>query len=1346
MSRAPRRRRRDPTPAQRAQARRSLGFNPGATGIEAEQRKAAQRSDRARQTAPAMALPHVPVIRNPTHEQTVAAHTVIAHAINRHVTGRTPREQQASRNDVIHQVQSDPRYRDFLRASQHYARVQEHSFADTVAQAAGVRGPRGQRIRAGRALIAQARRRNPGAHPGAPPRRVGVGPATISVPGLQRAIAAGTSLDTGDLGERRFAGRLAGDVGSLATGPFVGGYEAAAGVNDLVQGRGPGRLEHLGEGIVKGTYDTFRHPEQSFRDHPLLTGLTFAGGVGAVGRVGGAVSRGLGSTAESAGIRGGLARAGSTVRPAVAFSEDAAGAGIRQRSYSKDLSRKAVQVMQDRAREPLTHPDGTPVTVMDRGREVPVLKATERERESMGRKQGDFLASRANAAERQAREQVNREMKVRGVKGKTAKDLVAMVTEGTITSAEHFESDLKAYRDMVDGEVRRHEENVRAGQDPIFHDRQQVKDAKATVARIDRVLKDKRVIGQKERIVDVGTAIGRKLNESEAEAIKGGVLHGPRAKRARLIHPAVLHAGARHYTSREAKALRKAGVEVSDEFAKHGGLRTPEGRFLADADIENALRAKGRDPASVAYLPPGALGRRAFHARFNLSRPTIGGAHSRTGEQFRRGLTTVSAEGVREQGTKLAVQLEKARALDRVVSEHGMKHPTGRYFTGAEAEEYAKRLEADTGERLTAVRAVPAKAGAKTEALARAEQDPTAMENLGQRLLNDRLNVKPGTKNVVLMPSSLVERLKAHAAPTAPIVRMFQALNKPFRFAVLAQPRWLTGNFVEPFLVRLPTVGSGVNVFGLGADLRATSQVLKSFDRQAGELEDVAAQWGEHHEQLQHGLAKTQAQQAAATDAMRVLKIMRTARRGGTENERAVAWGKAQTIAERHGIHIPSIESVPEEAQAAYIRDLEQSVTQQYGAASAAGRRAQEARNANIPAAAKLRQAAREVRGQQTGGGLFVGGRGASVRRSLEEMPGAKVWGPVIAKTPVVHQMVEFTRMLGHGLMAPGNLYFRMNRVIEDVANRASFGHNVRRDVQQFTGSWTKTIALGQKAADEAARGLVNTPTQRRFMDQQHELLGKYDGQSPAMRALTQTIFPFLPWMLNSARFVFWTLPVHNTVKTALLLQTNEVVKKDQQEIHKDVPPGSLKYAIPNGKGGWIDLARYTPFGAFTEAAGGGGYGAFAGQFAPQISGTVSALEGRDPFGRDLTAPKTAANPTGKANPLTVAVNQAAESMIPYLATARRLRERGGTAYSSSTLLDPQVKPGTDTQMGALRRTFDPLRPTYLRTPASASAPGPAASGAQGLLERAAHRNASGGLSQRQLDLLERAAQRAAGG
>jgi hypothetical protein len=67
--------------------------------------------------------------------------------------------------------------------------------------------------------------------------------------------------------------------------------------------------------------------------------------------------------------------------------------------------------------------------------------------------------------------------------------------------------------------------------------------------------------------------------------------------------------------------------------------------------------------------------------------------------------------------------------------------------------------------------------------------------------------------------------------------------------------------------------------------------------------------------------------------------------------------------------------------------------------------------------------------------------------------------------------------------------------------------------------------------------------------------------------------------MLNAARFIYWTMPAHRSAQTALLVRLNDVVAKDWEEIHKDVPPG-MGLAIPNGKdGGWVDIARYTPYG-----------------------------------------------------------------------------------------------------------------------------------------------------------------------
>jgi hypothetical protein len=228
--------------------------------------------------------------------------------------------------------------------------------------------------------------RNPLLRAGRRRARVGIGPATVSVPGLQRAIAAGTSLDVGDVGPR--GSRAAGaDVGSLATGPFVGAYELAAGI---VSGGDPdpGTGGCSGWGRASRSRRTTRSVIRSevVRGAPAAHAADVRAGVGGVGRIGGALARGAGSTAGGCGARGALARAGSTVRPPLAFSEDAATGGVVQRTYSKDLSRKAVQVMQDRAREPLRREDGTVVTVRQRGREVPVLKATQRERERMGKR------------------------------------------------------------------------------------------------------------------------------------------------------------------------------------------------------------------------------------------------------------------------------------------------------------------------------------------------------------------------------------------------------------------------------------------------------------------------------------------------------------------------------------------------------------------------------------------------------------------------------------------------------------------------------------------------------------------------------------------------------------------------------------------------------------------------------------------------------------------------------------------------------------------------------------------------------------------------------------------------
>jgi hypothetical protein len=282
----------------------------------------------------------------------------------------------------------------------------------------------------------------------------------------------------------------------------------------------------------------------------------------------------------------------------------------------------------------------------------------------------------------------------------------------------------------------------------------------------------------------------------------------------------------------------------------------------------------------------------------------------------------------------------------------------------------------------------------------------------------------------------------------------------------------------------------------------------------------------------------------------------------------------------------------------------------------------------------------------------------------------------------------------------PLHAFFWINqKLIESPAQKAAFGHTFRRDLQAITGSWIKAAVSGTQAAAEAARGLVNTPAQHRFMRDQYELLGKYAGFHPTLRAFVQSVAPFAPWMLSAARFVFWTMPAHNTVKTALLVKAYEVQQQDWEEIHRTVPPGGLKDAIPTKDGGWIDLARYTPWGLTAPIATGGDLRSITSQFTPQLGGAVNAFQGKDPFGRDLKLRPTPGNPKGKPSPwdmARIAGYSLLEAVTPYLSTGRRLREGGETAFADSTIWSPKTKPGTSHGQSALERTFSPFRATYL--------------------------------------------------
>lgn len=661
--------------------------------------------------------------------------------------------------------------------------------------------------------------------------------------------------------------------------------------------------------------------------------------------------------------------------------------------------------------------------------------------------------------------------------------------------------------------------------------------------------------------------------------------------------------------ARDAHGKADVAARASKMPETNAGIRHPNGGFLSDKAIADHAQLAGRDPSTLAYVPHGSkeLGARAYHQSFKPdSRPVVGAA-TRTGSMFRRGETAYGDAVVRDSLVHSSVTVSKAEQIDRLIHDTSVKHPAldkdptlltahekrvvqqGGYFTEKEATELARRLSEDGHGEYVAVRAFASKLSRADQGDVGVAQSVAAMQTAHLSMFNDRIITEGAgdagrTRNAVLMPKGQWDQLMKHAAPSGEIEKLAQMLNEPFRMAVLPQLRWLTGNFVEPMLVRLPLSGAGIILPGAAMDYRAASKTLKTMER-SGDPRMVAA--------------------------------------------------------------------------------------------------------------------AREIRAQQLGG-LFIGNKGASVHRTFEDFKddgklGLAMYGAhVVRNLPIVKQTIDLALGLGHG-------FFAINRVLERGMQMQGLGKEIRADVREMTGAWHKTIWLGEQAAREAGQGLVHTPTQQRFMEAQHVLLGKYEGFNPTLRRMIQTFAPFLPWTLAAARFVYWTMPVHHTVATAALLKVSQSVQEDWDAAHAGVPP-DLKNAIVRKDGGLVDVGRYTPWGLTAPIVRGNLNGLVA-PLAPQLSGASAALTGLDPFGNKLKVRPTDSNPEGVPSgwdKVGVAVNAGLESTVPYLAITRRILDGGGTPYGNSNIISPKTKPGTDYQSG-LNRAINPFRPTYLRAPGGAA-------------------------------------------
>lgn len=1159
---------------------------PGEPFAQAQQtvnRQVRQANARSPYTAP----PQIPKLAKPTPKQAAVA-LQVAHQFEQSQLPKDP--SPADRAAFRQRLAEDPRNRQYLETVAHYSHAgQAHLDAQQArrltsegrAQTQGL--PGGAQAAVGRALrLAANAQGRPVAKPGPEPEGVGVGlpfgtvriPTPAQLVGDLATVAPGLQGNTPGTGLVR---NLLGDAAAIGELPFIGGqaaYTSAAGA--LKGDLGPA------ERLLQGTYEGLRHgavgelltghPAGALHvagQHPLFTGLEALGGVGVAGRGAGALARGLGSTVEDAGLRGALARGGNRVRPPIAYVDDAASARTlhEQRTYSAGLDRALGQKLADHLfREPVRDAEGNIVTVKDRGREVPVFKPrSEREATKLAKGRANFIASRKQGGTLAERDAVNKLVHRvhRDVHGSLAKELVHLAATGVLKTKRTALKDLQAHLDRV-------EEALKAGG---YRTRQELRGAQANARDLRQALASEKIRAQLPKIMDAGLELGRIRREQDRRLAEHSVHPDAELRRAALSEYALAHVPGAKY----------------DETT--GVLVGKDGRTLTNTVIERHARANGRDPETLAHFPHviASGDKSAYYQRYHVgNRPAPKGL-KRTGALFNRGSAAFGREVVRDALTRSATTAHVAESIDRFIHEVGLKKPDGTLYTPKEALDASRRFAGeDGGPSFVPVRAFAGRLPAALRAQVEEGQGAVAMETAHNKLLDARRitgeNADNGTPNSVLVPKHLYEGLEAHLQPSSPLEVKLQLLNKPFRLAVLAQPRWLTGNFIEPYLVRLPLSGAGLNIAGMGLDLNASRRLLQTM--------------------------------------------------------------------ERH-------------------------------------------QDPNVVFAAK------EMRTQL--GGLFVGKKGASPRRTSEDIQpgvlhGAVKLGEDVGRIPAIKQTKDLGLILLHS-------FFHANRLIEGVAQRQALGKSVREDLQALTGSWAKTVKLSQAALDDVAKGLVNTAAQHRFLKAQHDLLGQYDAFSPELRRLTQSYAPFLPWVLASMRFVYWTVPAHHTAAFTALVKAGESVQKEWEAEHSFLTPGAaegtLRDAIVRKDKGLVDLAKYTPYGATIPIAHGDISGV-PNALLPQVSGAVQALRGKDPFGSDLQVAKTPGNPKGEVRGferVPIAVNQLLEALVPGLSTARRLKEGGGTGYANSNILEAHTKPGSSHE-SALSRTLNPARPTYLRTPA----------------------------------------------
>jgi hypothetical protein len=334
-------------------------------------------------------------------------------------------------------------------------------------------------------------------------------------------------------------------------------------------------------------------------------------------------------------------------------------------------------------------------------------------------------------------------------------------------------------------------------------------------------------------------------------------------------------------------------------------------------------------------------------------------------------------------------------------------------------------------------------------------------------------------------------------------------------------------------------------------------------------------------------------------------------------------------------------------------------------------------------------KAAQELQARALGGGNLKMAERQQIHRGAEQFAQTPL-------APIAHALGTFWRTPGPKQVAgvwnkwTDFVFNTVNGRAESAIQKAMLGQAVRKSPLMEESM----VKLGQKAVDQAARGLRNTNEQVRFARQVDDMYGKYGKMSPGLRRSISTLTPFAAWAMSAVKFTYLVLPRDHPVLTSLLASSNQATEEWRKQHGLEMfaagaVPGFLQGSIPVGGGGKIRASRYSP----TSIAG-SPTDSLAGLLLPQVSGVQEALQGRDWKGAKLRGKN--GQDANDVDKLLAAGGAFLTSTVPLLAQGQRIKAKGSLGAGAKAEVDPfpAIRPKGAVDGGGSAVSSGPVDPT----------------------------------------------------